>query len=357
MKLGTEEFEKDSYPFYIAEIGSNHNGNIESAKKLILQAKQAGANAVKFQLWTMESLFAKEFYEGKPVLMKNIIHQSVSFDEFKELHKYAQSEDILCSASVFNKKQAEFLIKEMKAPFIKVASMSLNQPRFMHEIGELLKDNEVPIIISTGMSVINDIIDAIGIIEKYTKNIIILYCVSLYPPEKHDLRFKNIKFLKEIFPEYIIGYSDHDKGIAAPIMAVSKGANIIEKHFDFQYGGYDMPDAEISIGGIDFMQMKRICDKIFEYKSPEPFSYSITNKEIENRKKMRTSIFVTRDIKKGEIFKSSDFAFKRPGIYLEPKNMGCLIGHAAPRDFGNDTPFLNVDLIMIMDDVREEALK
>ena len=169
MKLGTEEFEKDSYPFFIAEIGDNHNGNMESAKKLILQAKQAGADAVKFQLWTMGSLYAKEFYEGNPLLMKDIIQSSVSFDEFKEFYKYAQSEDILCSASVFNKEQAEFLINEMKAPFIKVASMSLNQPRFLHEIGELLKDINVPIIISTGMSYFNEIIDAVSIIEKYTK--------------------------------------------------------------------------------------------------------------------------------------------------------------------------------------------
>ena len=345
MKLGKEEFEKGSSPFYIAEIGDNHNGDIESAKKLILQAKQAGADAVKFQLWTLSSLYAKEFYKGKPDLMKTIIQSSVSFEEFRMLYAYAESEDVLCSASVFNEEQAKFLINDMKVPFIKVASMSLNQPRFLHEIGELVKDTEVPIIISTGMCELEEIINAVQILQLYTENIIIMYCVSLYPPEMNESNFYNIDKLKNVFPHCIIGYSDHYKGISAIVMAVSRGINIVEKHFDFQYGGYDGFDAHISIGGIEFMKMKEICDDVFEFIKNIRYESAIHLNEVKNRKKMRTSIYVTRDIKKGEVFKSSDFAFKRPGKYLEPKYIDEIIDRIAWRDFEIDTSIVRSDYL------------
>lgn len=330
-----------SKPYIIAELGSNHNGNMEIAKKLIIEAKEAGADCVKFQSWSKDTIFARKKYQDNYFIaddyrdrtdftLEEIVDEySISEQELLDMKAFADEIGIDCSSTPFSKKEADFLIEKLQSPFIKVASMDLNNYPFL----EYLAKKGKPIIISTGLSELHEIDRAIKLIESTgNTQISILHCVSTYPPVDADVNLNNIKTLMNIYPDYPIGFSDHTIGIEIPLASVALGACIIEKHFtlDKNMEGWDH---KVSATKDDLSAIIQGAARINESLG----SYRIQATEsLEKKAEFRRSIVLTRDMKKGEKITELDIDYKRPGSGLKPEMSDFIIGMSLNKDLEYD---------------------
>lgn len=337
-------------PYIIAELGANHNGDMELARKLILEAKESGADCVKFQSWSKDSVLSRKKYEENYFLtddyrdrtdytLEEIVDAySISEEELLDMKKFADEIGIDCTSTPFCKKEADFLVDKLDAPFIKVASMDLNNYPFL----EYLAKKGKPIIISTGLSEMYEIDKAVKTIENTgNKNIVILHCVSTYPPIDSDVHLNNIKTLMTSYPDYPIGFSDHTLGIEIPLASVALGVGMIEKHFtlDKKMEGWDHKVSATK------NEMKHIVDgskRIFEALG----SYRITATETDEKKReFRRSVVISRDMKKGDIIKSEDLDYKRPGSGFDPEMTNLLIGRTLNKDLKNDHILSSEDIV------------
>lgn len=337
-------------PYIIAELGANHNGDMELAKKLILQAKEAGADCIKFQSWTKDTIFAKKKYEDNYFIaddyrdrtdftLEEIVDAySVTEEELLEMKKLADEVGIDCTSTPFSKKEADFLVGKLDTPFIKVASMDLNNYPFLTYLAKKGK----PIVISTGLSELYEIDKAIKTIEEAgNKQIVILHCVSTYPPVDSDVHLNNIRTLMATYPDYPIGFSDHTLGTAIPLASVALGVCIIEKHFtlDKNMEGWDHKVSATK----DEMQVivtgaKRINEALG--------SFRITATESDEKKReFRRSIVLTKTMKKGEVITTEDIDYKRPGTGLAPDMTEFVIGRPVNKDLEFDHILTKEDLI------------
>ena len=221
--------------YIIAEIGINHNGDISLAKELIDSANRAGADAVKFQTYITE----KRVPEGYPKfdLLKKC---ELSFDSFLELKKYSQVLGIDFFSTPFDEESVTFL-ESINVDLYKIASFDLVN----HKLLKFVSKTGKPVILSVGMSNLNEIKQAYSILKKETNDIAILHCISCYPTEEKDCRLSNIYKLKKEF-DCIIGQSDHTNDIVVPLYAVAAGARIIEKHYKIDEN-FDCVDSKVSI--------------------------------------------------------------------------------------------------------------
>jgi len=336
-------------PYIIAELGSNHNGDMELARKLIVEAKQAGADCVKFQSWTKDSIFSKKKYEdnyfvaddyrGRSdfTLEKIVEEYSISEEELLEMKKFADDLGIDCTSTPFSKNEADFLVDKLHSPFIKVASMDLNNYPFL----EYLAGKGRPMIISTGLSELYEIDKAVKTIESTgNKQIIILHCVATYPPVDSDIHLNNIKTLMAIYPEYPIGFSDHTIGTAIPLASVALGACLIEKHFtlDKNMEGWDHKVSATKDEMKEIVEnSKRISNALG--------SFRITATETDEKKReFRRSIVITKEMKKGERIAEEDIDYKRPGGGFSPEMTDFIVGRTVNKDLSNDHLLTNDDL-------------
>lgn len=328
-------------PYIIAELGSNHNGDMEIAKKLIVEAKKAGADCVKFQSWSKDSIFARKKYDDNYFIaddyrdrddytLEEIVEEySISEEELLEMKSFADEVGIDCSSTPFNETEADFLVEKLKSPFIKVASMDLNNYPFL----EYLAKKNLPMIISTGLSELYEIDRAVKLIESTgNKQISILHCVSTYPPVDSDVNLNNIKTLMKTYPEYPIGFSDHTIGIDIPLASIALGASILEKHFtlDKNMEGWDH---KVSANSQELESIvkgsKRIVDALG--------SYRVTATESEEKKlEFRRSIVLKRALKKGEKIERSNLDFKRPGVGIKPEFTDFILGLEVNKDLESD---------------------
>ncbi|WP_199527043.1 N-acetylneuraminate synthase family protein [Pseudoalteromonas sp. bablab_jr004] len=328
-------------PYIIAELGSNHNGDMEIARNLISEAKRAGADCVKFQSWSKDSIFAKEKYKDNYFIaddyrdrtdytLEEIVEAySISEDELLEMKSFADEVGIDCSSTPFNESEADFLVEKLKSPFIKVASMDLNNYPFL----EYLANKNLPMIVSTGLSELYEIDKAIKTIESTgNRQISILHCVSTYPPVDADVNLNNIKTLMNTYPDYPIGFSDHTIGIEIPLASVALGASILEKHFtlDKNMEGWDhkvsanSEELELIVKG-----SQRIVDALG--------SYRVTATESDEKKsEFRRSIVLKEGIKKGESITRENLDFKRPGKGIKPEYIDFIIGLKVNKDLEDD---------------------
>tara|TARA_R110002153_G_scaffold214330_1_gene366925 strand:- start:5090 stop:5908 length:819 start_codon:yes stop_codon:yes gene_type:complete len=221
--------------YIIAEIGINHMGDINKAKKLIDAASRSGVDAVKFQTYLTEKRVKKE----SPIF--NILKKcELSFEAFKELKEYSDLKNVEFFSTPFDKESVDYL-KNIGINKHKIASFDVTNYKLLEYIG----NNSDSVIMSTGMANITEINKACEILEKTTvKNISLLHCVSAYPTEETDANLKAIFTLKRIFSSYTIGHSDHTPDIKVPLYAVACGARVIEKHFMVET---DCVDAPVSI--------------------------------------------------------------------------------------------------------------
>ena len=328
-------------PYVIAEIGANHNGDMSLAEDLIKAAKKAGADCVKFQSWTKDSIFSKVKYEEnyflkddyrgrKDFTLEEIVEKfSVSKKQLFELREISSGLSIDFACTPFSFDEAKFLATDLDVRFIKIASMDINNYPFLDFVARLGK----PVIMSTGLCGLAEIDRAVSVFESVgNKDFSLLHCVAEYPPEDANTNLLNIQTLNSCYPEYEIGFSDHSIGICLPLAAIAIGATIIEKHFtlDKSMPGWDhrvsaTPEelSDICIGG------KRIAEALGS-------SRVMATEDDDRKKEFRRSIVTTRAIRKGEIFKNEDLTFKRPGTGVSPEFVDFIVGRVATRDLDAD---------------------
>lgn len=333
---------KDMDPLYvIAEIGANHNGDIALAVKLINAAKDAGANCVKFQSWTKDTIFTKTKYADNYFLkddyrnrsdytLEQIVEKfSISQRELLELKSVADDLCIDFACTPFSFEEAKFLALDLDLPFIKIASMDLNNYPFLDFVARLGK----PIILSTGLSSLTEIDRAVTVIEDAgNKKLTILHCVAEYPPKDSDTNLLNIKTFQRCYPDYHIGFSDHSVGVCLSLASIAIGATIIEKHFtlDKEMFGWDHKISATP------EELKQICEDGNRIVRALGSSRILTPESAERKSEFRRSIVTKRPIKKGHVLRHEDLTFKRPGTGIKPEFIEFVVGRVATKDIDED---------------------
>lgn len=324
-------------PYFIAEINTSHFGDISLAKDMIKKAKEIGCDCVKFQSWTADTLYSKTYYDENPIAKRFVKKFSFSQDELLSLSQFCKSLDIGFSSTPYSRNEVDFLVNEGNAPFIKIASMELNNYLFLSYIAK----TGVPIVLSTGMGDLDEIKKAVKTIEaEGNTNISILHCVSIYPPEPSTIQLNNIIGLRKEFPNYPIGFSDHTLGVAIPTASIALGACIIEKHFTLDKSKIGMDNQMAS----EPSEMELLIDQCKNVQQAMGTTKRVVSaSEIEQRKNMRRSVIVTKDLSAGTQLQAEDLDVKRPGTGISPEHINNLIGKSLTKDVIGDTLLMNED--------------
>ena len=331
--------------FIIAELSANHGGDIEVAKETIKAAKRAGADAIKLQTYTADTMTLdiknKTFkisqgthWDGQ-YLYDLYKEASLPWAWHKELYELAKDEGLVCFSSPFDITAVDFL-ETLNNPIYKIASFEITDIPLIEYIASKGK----PIIISTGIAQIEDIKLAISTCKNAgNDNIAILKCTSAYPALDEDANLLTIPDIKERF-DVEAGLSDHTLGIEAPVVAVTLGAKVIEKHFilDKEVGG---PDAHFSLDEQEFSQMVKAI------RTAETMMGKVNYEMTEKKKKSREfsrSLFIVENVKKGDLITHENVRSIRPGYGLHPKYLKELLGKTFNEDILRGTP-LSIQMI------------
>ena len=321
----------DNQPYIVAEVNSSHNGSIETAKKMIDTAADCGCNCVKFQSWSVESLYSRTYYKANPIAKRFVKKFSMLPDQLLELAKYCKNAGVDFSSTPYSREEVDFLAKKVDAPFIKIASMELNNYPFLDYIAR----TGVPIVLSTGMGTMDEICRAVETIEEAgNHDICLLHCISVYPPEISEMNLMNIIGLQEKFPTYPIGFSDHSTGMEMATAAVALGACLIEKHITLDKSKIGM-DNQMATEPDEMKLLVRQCHSV--RKALGTKDRLVSESELEQRKNMRRSLIYTRDIEAGNVLVESDIDAKRPGTGFPPEDMFKFIGRSVTRSVERDT--------------------
>lgn len=338
-------------PYIIAELGSNHNGNMDLAKEMIHKAKECGADCVKFQSWTKDTIFSKKVYQDNYFLqddyrnrtdytLEEIVDEfSISEDQLYQMAQICKEVGIDFSSSPFSEREVDHLVDTCHAPFVKIASMDLNNYPFL----EYVAKKNVPVVLATGLSDLWEIAKAVKTIEDAGNHkIILLHCISVYPPKFADIHLNNILSLRMMYPDYPIGFSDHSLGVEIPTAAAALGACMIEKHFtlDKEMFGWDH---KISA---DPQELKALVEAAHHVQEALGSTKKTVNTdEMIKRDAFRRSIVAARDLPAGTVLTREDIDFKRPGTGITPGEAENLIGRTLKRDVAYDKMFEKEDLV------------
>lgn len=333
----------DGQPTYIiAEIGVNHNGFLDLAIKLIDVAIDAGADAVKFQKRDLNELYAKKYLEnanaGEKTLryLLPILQQVELPDEaYYDIVDYCKKQKITFLCSAFDTKSADFL-DSLGVPAYKVASADLtNLPLLDH----LVKKGK-PLILSTGMSRMEEVEITVGFLKERKAEFALLHCNSTYPAAFEDI---NLRFMHKLEKFGVpVGYSGHERGIAVSTVASAVGASIIERHLTLDRT-MDGPDHAASLEPQGFKKMVRDIQQITQALGTGEEKF-ISRGEILNREVLGKSLVAARTILPGEIVTSEMIAVKGPALGISPQNYTRLVGRQISRTIEADEPFLDRDL-------------
>lgn len=305
-------------PFIVAEVSANHNGSINHAKKIIKLAKKSGADAVKLQTYTPDTITVNS--KKKDFLIKSGIWKGFSlwqlyekaqtpFEWQKELFEYSKKIKILCFSTPFDETAVD-LLEKIKCPIYKVASFEINHLPLIKKIALTKK----PMIISTGTSNLKEIDLAVKTAKNFgAKDITILYCVSNYPSQEKDFNLNNIKILKKRY-NCKIGFSDHSKNSKMAHLAAISGAEVFERHLALQNQkkGFDI---KFSSKGKDFSNYVKDIKYAFKLLGKDFFYRS--NSEKQNIK-FKRSIYTIKKIAKNERFTKKNIKIIRPGYGVNP---------------------------------------
>ena len=333
MKIGNFDLEAGG-TYIIAELSANHGGKIEIAKETIKAAKEIGADAIKLQTYNADSMtldsekedFVIEggtLWDGKK-LYDLYKEAALPWEWHQELFDYAREIGIDIFSSPFDKKAVDFL-EQFNPSAYKIASFEITD----YELIRYTASKGKPIIISTGIATIDEIQDAVDICRSEgNEDIVLLKCTSAYPAPLEEANLKMVPNLAETFG-VVSGFSDHTLGSTAPIVAVTMGAKIIEKHFilDKSIGG---ADADFSMDKEEFSEMIKAIRET--EKLLGKVDYSLTEKRKQSRRFSR-SLYVAKDIKKGEVFTEENIRSVRPGYGTHPKYLREIIGGEAMRNY------------------------
>jgi len=317
IKISKKDVGENSPVFVVAEAGINHNGSLKIAKKLISEAKKCGADAVKFQMFSANDLASKNSKFFK--IFKKL---EFSNSEFKELSDFAKSKGIIFFASPFSINAVNQLQK-LQIPVFKVASGDLTNLPLIEYISKKHK----PMIVSTGMANIQEVQDSINVIKKSNNKIILLHCVSAYPTPLQEVNLKAIHTLKSKF-SYPIGFSDNSDDQLVPLIAISMGAKIIEKHFTLNKN-MNGPDHKISCNPKQFSDLVKNIRLVEQMIGSG--KKSCQKSELANKIAARRSITANQLIKKGKKITLDMIGTKRPATGIEPKFFKKVVGRIAKK--------------------------
>jgi len=318
----------------VAEIGVNHNGDEELARKMIKCAKKCGADGVKFQTWSTEEIilddvelasYQKESIKTNSTQFAMLKKLEIPYDRYFALKEYAEELGLLFFSTMEDKKSVDFLLRDLDIPLIKVGSGDLTNYPLLKYTASLHK----PMVVSTGMATLGEIDLAVQTIaNEGNENIILLQCTTQYPCPYEDINLRAILTLKDAF-KTVVGLSDHSKGIECAIAAVALGAKYIEKHFTLD-NTLPGPDHQASLEPHEFRRVVegiRNVEKAMGDGIKRPMASELENKNIVRRK-----IVAGRDILAGEVFTEENISLKRAASGLSPEHCPLIIGRRAKKD-------------------------
>ena len=345
VQIDSRIIDKNSPVFIVAELSANHNQDFELAANTIKAMKAAGADAVKVQTYTPDTITIDCDNKYFTINRGTIWDGKTYYELYKEaytpwewqpdLKRIAEEQGLIFFSTPFDKSSVDFL-ENMSVPCYKIASFEITDIPLIEYIASKGK----PVIISTGIAVLDDIKEALNACKKVGNNrIILLKCTSAYPAPYKEINLRTIPDMAKKF-NCMVGLSDHTLGISVPIAAISLGARIVEKHFilDRKLGG---PDSKFSAEPEEFKKMVSSIREVEE--SLGTVNYKLTESMKKSRGAAR-SLFVTEDIKRDETFTENNIRSIRPGNGLHPKFLKNILGRKAKEDLEKGTP-LNIKLI------------
>ena len=322
--------------FIIAEAGVNHNGDIHIAMKLIDAAVSAGADAVKFQTFKTENVvsqtapkaqYQKETGESNESQFDMLKKLELDIDAHKTLLSYCQNKGIKFLSTPFDLKSID-LLESLGLDIYKIPSGEITNLPYLRRIGSLSKK----VIMSTGMSTMNEIKDALSILLKagtIKENITILHANTMYPTPMQDVNLRAMLTIQKYF-DIPVGYSDHTLGIEVDIAAVAMGATVIEKHFTLDKT-LDGPDHKASLNPVELKDMVIAIRNI--EKAMGDGKKVVSSSEKANKDIARKSITAIQNINKGDIFTEENITVKRPGNGISPMKWDEVIGSIAKKNY------------------------
>jgi N,N'-diacetyllegionaminate synthase len=338
IKLGEVEVGAGKPPYIIAEVGSNHNGDMNLCRQLIDAAALAGADAVKFQSWTDKSLIAEEEYAHNTEysdkkrhfgsLREMVTTYQLTVSQHLEAHAHCRDRGISFCSTPFSIEEVD-LLDSLDVPFFKIASMDIVHLSLLKYVAA----KQRPVIISTGMATLGEIERAIEVVRgEGNRQIILLHCISIYPPEYENIHLRNMAMLQQAF-DVPIGFSDHTLGTAIPLAAIALGACVIEKHFTLDQ---DMEGWDHAISA-DPEQLRTIVTEgrnIFAALGGH--GRTVVAAEMEKRKKFRRSLVARYKLNRGHLLTEADLDAKRPGTGIGPEEIAYVVGRCLSSDLEAD---------------------
>ncbi len=322
----------DSGSYVIAEIGHNHQGSVEQAKAMLTMAKDCGADAVKVQKRSNRTLYTREFFEQAydnefsfgPTYGEHRDALELDRDDYVELQRYAREIGITFFATPFDFESADFLA-ELDVPAYKLASADLLNTPLLRHVASFGK----PMLISTGGATLEDVDRALDAVRPLNEQLCILQCTAAYPCETEDLHLRVITTLRERYPDFVIGLSDHQNGISMALVAYMLGARVIEKHFTLNHA-WKGTDHAFSLMPEGLRKLVRDLQRVPAalgdgVKRPLPV-------EAKPLEKMGKKLVAARDLELGHVLTADDIAIKSPADGgLPPYERDRLVGRRLRR--------------------------
>lgn len=321
-------------PYIVAEIGANHNGDMDLCKKLVDAAEECGADAVKFQSWSKSSFISKAEYARNtkygtdyaklPSLEDEVERYQLTPDQHYEIAEHCRRRKITFFSSCFSSSEID-LLESLDVPVYKIASMDVNHLPLLERVAHTGK----PVILSTGLATLGEIERALSVLQTAGAGpVALLHCVSIYPSDPEIVNLRNIPTMQAAF-DVPIGYSDHSMGAAIPLAAVTLGACIIEKHFTVNKA-MEGWDHAVSADPLELNYIIRESKNVFLALGSAV--RTINDEQHEKRKVFRRRMVAIRSLKKGETLTTNDVDFKRPGTGIRPDELEYVVDRPLLRD-------------------------
>jgi N-acetylneuraminate synthase/sialic acid synthase len=328
LEIDGREIDDSSDCYVIAEIGHNHQGDLEQAKRMFAEAKECGADAVKLQKRDNRSLFTRDYYT-RPYDNPNSFgttygehREALEFgrSEYLELQAFANEIGITFFATAFDPPSCDFLA-DIDMPAYKIASADLKNTLLLRSVAEIGK----PIIISTGAALLDDVLRAYNVVAEINPNVAVLQCTASYPPSWEELDLRVISTYRELFPTSVVGFSSHDSGIAMAVAAYVLGGRIVEKHFTLNRA---MRGSDHAFS----LEPQGLAKMVRDLRRTRVALGDGTKQmypcEVEPSVKMAKKLVTTRALPAGQVLQFDDIAAKSPGDGLPPYEIHKLVGRA-----------------------------